>query len=417
MAEQPELKTVERHVDDVLSIVEPLPVIELDLLEATGCVLAEEVSAPIALPSFDNSSMDGYAVVAADVRQASADRPVRLPVIADIAAGDGSPYAIRPGMCTRIMTGAPLPAGADAVVPVEWTDAGTVNVEISRPAPERNFIRRVGEDVRPGDVVAKPGTRLLPAAIGLLAAVGKRTVRVRPRPRVVVMSTGTELTELGKPVGHGAIWDSNSYTLTATARQLGAIGYRHGIVVDEPQAVLDAIDEQLVRADVLITSGGVSMGAHDVVKEVLSKSATMRFDKVAMQPGMPQGFGTVPGPGEGDRTPIFTLPGNPVSSYVSFQLFVRPALRKMQGLAVEPLPTVKATLTGPVRSPGGRRSYIRARLDYTGSAYEATPISGQGSHQLASLAAANALAIVPEWIVEQKAGDEVEALMLPGYEG
>lgn len=416
MGEQPELKTVERHVDDVLSIVEPLPVIELDLLEATGCVLAEEVSAPIALPSFDNSSMDGYAVVAADVENASADSPVRLPVIADIAAGDGSPYAIRPGMCTRIMTGAPLPAGADAVVPVEWTDGGTVNVQIHRPAPEKNFIRRVGEDVRPGDVVATPGTRLLPAAIGLLAAVGRKTVRVRPRPRVVTMSTGTELTELGKPVGHGAIWDSNSYTLTAAARQLGALGYRHGIVEDEPQAVLDAIDEQLVRADVLITSGGVSMGAHDVVKEVLSKSATMRFEKVAMQPGMPQGFGTVPGPGEG-RTPIFTLPGNPVSSYVSFQLFVRPALRKMQGLDAGPLPTVKATLTGPVRSPGGRRSFVRARLDYNGSAYAATPISGQGSHQLASLAAANALVIVPEWIAQQDAGDEVEVMMLPGYEG
>ena len=417
MGEQPELKSVEQHIEDVLSIVEPLPVIELDLLEATGCVLAEEVTAGTALPSFDNSSMDGYAVVAADVERATGDNPARLPVVADIAAGDGSPYAIRPGMCTRIMTGAPLPSGADAVIPVEWTDGGTVHVLINRPAPEKSYIRRVGEDVRPGDVVATPGTRLLPAMVGMLAAVGRKSVRVRPRPRLVVMSTGTELTELGRPVGHGAIWDSNSYMLTAAARQLGGLGFRHGIVADEPQSVLDAIDEQLVRADVLITSGGVSMGAHDVVKEVLSKSATMRFEKVAMQPGMPQGFGTVPGPGEGESTPIFTLPGNPVSSYVSFQLFVRPALRKMQGLAPDPLPTVKARLAGPLRSPGGRRSFIRARLEYSGSGYDATPVGGQGSHQLATLAAANALVIVPEWIAQLGAGDEVEAMMLPGYEG
>lgn len=417
MGEQPELKSVEQHVEDVLSVVSPLPVIELDLLEATGCVLAEEVTATTAIPSFDNSSMDGYAVVGADVGDASGDRPVRLPVVADIAAGDGSPYAIRPGMCARIMTGAPVPAGADAVVPVEWTDGGTAHVLIHRPPPEKTYIRRVGEDVRPGDVVAKPGTRLLPPAVGLLAAVGRRSAKVRPRPRVVVMSTGTELTEPGKPVGHGAIWDSNSYTLTAAARQIGCLGFRHGIVADEPQAVLDAIDDQLVRADMLITSGGVSMGAHDVVKEVLSKSATMRFEKVAMQPGMPQGFGTIAGPGEGESTPIFTLPGNPVSSYVSFQLFVRAALRKMQGLEPGPLPTVKATLTGPLRSPGGRRSFIRARLEYSGSGYDATPVGGQGSHQLAALAQANALVIVPEWIAQLAAGDEVEVMMLPGYEG
>ena len=416
MGEQPDLKSVEQHLADVLSVIEPLPVIELDLLDATGCVLAEEVRASTALPSFDNSSMDGYAVVAADVAEASAERPVRLPVVADIAAGDGSPHAIRPGMCTRIMTGAPVPAGADAIVPVEWTDGGTAHVEIRKPPPERTYIRRVGEDVRPGDVVATPGMRLGPAVVGLAAAVGRRSVRVRPRPRVVAMSTGSELTEPGQPVGYGAIWDSNSYTLTAAARQLGCLGFRHGIVEDEPQAVLDAIDDQLVRADALITSGGVSMGAHDVVKEVLSKSATMRFEKVAMQPGMPQGFGTIAGPGD-DITPIFTLPGNPVSSYVSFQLFVRPALRKMQGLEAGPLPTVRATLTGPLRSPGGRRSFIRARLQYTGSAYTVTPVGGQGSHQLAALAAADCLVVVPEWVAKMGEGDEVDVMKLPGFEG
>jgi molybdopterin molybdotransferase len=417
VSEQPDLKSVEQHVADILSVVEPLPVTELGLLEATGCVLAEEVSATTALPSFDNSSMDGYAVVAADVAEAAADRPVRLPVVADIAAGDGSPYAIRPGMCARIMTGAPVPAGADAIVPVEWTDAGTAHVQIHKPPPEKSYIRRVGEDVRPGDIVARPGTRLGPAAIGLVAAVGRKSVKVRPRPRVVAMSTGSELTEPGRPVGYGSIWDSNSFTLTAAARQLGCLGFRQGIVADEPQTVLDAIDDQLVRADALVTSGGVSMGAHDVVKEVLSKSATMRFEKVAMQPGMPQGFGTIAGPGPDETTPIFTLPGNPVSSYVSFQLFVRPALRKMQGLPPDPLPSVRATLTGPLRSPGGRRSFIRAQLVYTGSGYTATPVGGQGSHQLAALAAADSLVVVPEWIAKLGEGDEVDVMKLPGYEG
>lgn len=413
VSEQPELKSVERHLDDVLAVVEPLPPIGLELLDAAGCVLAERVTASTAIPSFDNSSMDGYAVYAADVEQASEHRPVRLPVIGDIAAGDGSAYAIRPGMCARIMTGAPMPTGADAVIPVEWTDGGTAQVEIRRAAPDRSYVRRVGEDVRPGDVVAEPGTRLGPAALGLLAAVGRPTVRVRPRPRVVAMSTGAELVDPGQPVGPGQIWDSNSFTLTAAARELGCVGHRHSIVPDEPQDVLDAVDTQLVRADVLVTSGGVSMGARDVVKEVLSKSGTVRFEKVAMQPGMPQGFGTV---GE-DGTPIFTLPGNPVSAYVSFQLFVRPALRRMQGLDPGPLPTVRARLTGALRSPGGRRSFIRAVLtaDDTGG-YTAAPVGGQGSHQLAALAGANSLLVVPEWIARMTEGDEVEAMKLPGYE-
>jgi molybdopterin molybdotransferase len=407
------MKTVEQHICDVLRLVEPLPPIELDLLRAHGSVLAEPVTSPVSLPGFDNSSMDGYAVVAADLAGAAEDRPVRLPVVADIPAGDASAAAIRPGHCARIMTGAPMPAGADAVVPVEWTDGGQAEVLIGRAPAPGNAVRRAGEDVREGTTVLEPGVRIGAAEMAVLAAVGRKAVRVHPRPRVVVLSTGAELVEPGSPIGPGQIWESNSYMLTAAAIDAGCAAYRHGFVGDEPEEVLSTLDDVLVQADVIVTTGGVSMGAYDVVKEVLSGLGTVAFDKVAMQPGMPQGAGTV-GP---SRTPILTLPGNPVSSFVSFQLFVRPALRKLRGLVPAPLPTVHARLAAAVRSPKGRRSYLRAVLAYDGleggPAYTARPAVRQGSHQLSALAETNALVVVPEDATELPSGAVVEVLRLP----
>ncbi|MQA97629.1 MAG: molybdopterin molybdenumtransferase MoeA [Streptosporangiales bacterium] len=402
---------VDRHIERILSVVDaPLEPIELALMEAQGTVLAEEAAAPVSLPPFDNSAMDGYAVVTSDVATATSDAPVSLPVVADIAAGDTGAYAIRPGMCARIMTGAPLPGGADAVVPVEWTDGGVAKVRIDRAPKLHNAIRRAGEDVAAGTVVLRPGRTLGAGELGVLASVGRRTVRVHPRPRVVVLSTGAELVDVGKQLATGQIWDSNSYTLTAAASEVGALGYRHGFIGDEPALVLDTLEDLLVRADILITSGGVSMGAHDVVKEVLSRLGTVDFTKVAMQPGMPQGFGVI---GE-DRTPIFTLPGNPVSAYVSFQLFVRPAIQRMRGLDPRALPTVNARLTHPVRSPQGKRSFLRATLTYGGDGeYRAAPVTRQGSHQLSALAETDALVIVPEEVTELAAGVGVKVLRLP----
>ncbi|HEX6470818.1 MAG TPA: gephyrin-like molybdotransferase Glp [Streptosporangiaceae bacterium] len=400
------MRTVDEHLASILDAITPVPARELAVLDARGSVLAEPVTAPVPLPPFDNSAMDGYAVLAADVAAAAPDRPVTLPVLGDIAAGAPDVTSIRPGTCARIMTGAPMPAGADAVVPVEWTDGGTGAVRITRPAPAGHYIRRVGEDVTAGRQVLAAGTPLGAAQVGMLAAVGRARVTVRPRPRVVVLSTGTELREPGTPLGHGEIWDSNSYMLAAAVAEAGADGHRETFLADEPDKVIEAIDAQVSLADAIITSGGVSMGARDVVKEVLTGRVT--FSKVAMRPGKPQGFGVL-----GERTPIFTLPGNPVSAYVSFQVFVRPALLALQGMPPRPADHVTATLAAPVASPAGLRHYMRATLSFAAGRYSVAPAEAQGSHQLAALASANALIIVPDDTESLPAGAQVEVLRLP----
>ncbi|MGE5287674.1 MAG: gephyrin-like molybdotransferase Glp [Micromonosporaceae bacterium] len=400
------MKSVGEHLAGILAAIRPIAPIDLGLLEAAGAVLAEDVTATQPLPSFDNSAMDGYAVRAPDVANASAGHPVTLPVVGEVVAGDTGAYGLTAGTALRITTGAQIPAGADAVVPVEWTDGGTAKVEVRQAAAPGHAIRRSGEDLRAGERVLTAGTRLGPLQLGLLAAAGRASVRVRPRPRVAVLSTGNELTEPGGPLEPGRIWDSNSFMLTAAARQAGGLAYRHGAVADDPRELMSVIEDQLVRADILITSGGVSMGGeHDVVKAALSRLGSIEFSKVAMQPGMPQGFGTI----GRDRTPIFTLPGNPVSAYVSFQVFVRPALAALQDTDAERLRAVRAILTGPLRSPEGKRSFLRAHLDGT----SVTPVSGQGSHRLAALAGANALIVVPEPVTEMVEGEQAEVWCLP----
>jgi len=397
--------SVDEHLARVLSVVQPLSPLDLGLLDAQGCFLDEDVHAPAPLPGFDNSAMDGYAVRTADL---SGDLPVVLPVVGDVAAGPASPLRVQPGLCVRIMTGAALPEGADAVVPLELTDGGVKHVRIDQTVEPGAYIRRAGEDVAAGDLVLTRGAALGSANIGLAAAIGRNRVLVRPRPRVVVVSTGSELVEPGAPMGPGQIADANSFALTAAAIEAGALAYRVGIVPDEARTLLSTLEDQLVRADVLITSGGVSVGAYDVVKEVLSRIGTVQFDKVAMQPGMPQGFGTI-GP---DDTPIFALPGNPVSALVSFEVFVRPALRRMIG--AEPLqrPRVSAVTTESFSSPEGKRSFLRVHLSVRKGAHVVTPVSGPGSHLLAGMARANALVVVPEQVVQVAAGEPVTVLLL-----
>ena len=405
---QAALQSVESYLSDVLAAIRPLPPRELRLDEAGGAVLAEDVTAAWPLPPFDNSGMDGYAVLAADIAAAAPEQPVTLPVRGEVAAGDTGRHDLAPGTCIKIMTGAPLPAGADAVVPVEWTDGGTGQVTISRPAGPGHSVRRAGEDAVPGDLLLTAGTRLGPVQLGLLAAAGRDIVTGRPRPRITVMSTGNELIEPGQPVAPGQIWESNSRMLAAAAEQAGGLARRHPIVPDDKAAVLAAIEDALADADLLVTTGGVSMGGeHDVIKAALHDLGTVSFRKVAMQPGMPQGFGVV-GPA---GTPIFTLPGNPVSAYVSFQLFVRPAAAVLQARGPERLAAASAVLAAPVRSPAGRRSYLRGTLD--ASAGTVAPVSGQASNQLASLARANALIIVPEPETEMPEGTHVDVLVLP----
>ena len=402
------MRSVDEHLETVLEGAAPLPQVRLALLEAADCLLAEDVRAGLSLPAFDNSAMDGYAVRAADIEGASPDTPVVLPVTGDIAAGDPGDRPVEPGTCVRIMTGAPVPPGADTVVPVEWTDGGERQVRLTRAPTRGAFIRRAGEDVTAGQTVLTAGTPLGAAQLGLLAAVGLPDALVHPRPRVAVLSTGSELVEPGAAVGRGQIYDSNSYMLTAAAREAGAVATRVPTVPDDPGRLRDVLSAVADEADLLITSGGVSAGAYDVVKEVLSGTGEVTFTQVAMQPGMPQGFGHV-GP---RRTPIFTLPGNPVSSFVSFQVFVRPLLRRLAGQSVLERPLLRARVTDPFRSSPGKRSYTRAWLDAVDGRYVVTPVGGSGSHLVASLARANALIISPEQTEQVPAGTTVTVMPL-----
>jgi molybdopterin molybdotransferase len=406
------MESVETYLAEIRAAIRPLPARELPLAEALGAVLVADVTARWPLPSFDNSAMDGYAVRAADVSAATEDSPVVLAVNGEIAAGDTGKHELVPGMVIRIMTGAPMPDGADAVVPVELTDGGTDRVTIRAAVSAGASVRLMGGDARPGDVLLTSGTRLGAVHLGLLAAAGHGTVTARPRPRVTVISTGNELVEPGTELIPGQIWESNATMLAAAAREEGCAARRYPIVRDDVDAVLAAVQDALADADLLITSGGVSMGGeHDVVKAALSTLGTVTFRKVAMQPGMPQGFGAV-GPA---GTPIFTLPGNPVSAYVSFCLFVKPALDALQDSRPqdsdqERAKPEQAELTQPVRSTAEKRSFLRGVLDRRAGLV--TPVSGQASHQLASLAKANALVIVPEQVTSLVAGDTVDILEL-----
>lgn len=429
--------SVDEHLEDILAAVRPLEPIELQLPEAQGCVLVEDVVVEIALPPFDNSSMDGYAVRVADVEGATEEFPAVLTVIGDVAAGDAGllgDQRVGPGEAARVMTGAPLPAGAEAVVPVEWTDGGTGGgpadtmrahsdapegargeVRVHRPAEARAHVRDRGSDVRPGDLALRAGSVVGPPQIGLLAAIGRSTVKVRPRPRVVVISTGSELVQPGEELTGGQIYDSNSFALTAAARDAGAIAYRVGAVSDDAETLRATIEDQLIRADIVVTTGGVSVGAYDVVKEALSSvgdedepGGGVDFRKLAMQPGKPQGFGSI-GP---DHTPLLALPGNPVSSYVSFELFVRPAIRALMGLPDVNRPTVRAALATDkaLSSPAGRRQFLRGTYD--AEAGTVTPVGGSGSHLIAALAQADALIVLPEDVTSAEPGADTEVILL-----
>ncbi|MFJ9819918.1 gephyrin-like molybdotransferase Glp [Streptomyces sp. NPDC101151] len=426
------LWSVDEHLEDILTTVRPLEPIELQLLDAQGCVLVDDITVPVSLPPFDNSSMDGYAVRVADIAGAGEEFPAVLDVVGDVAAGSADLVRVGPGQAARIMTGAPLPPGAEAVVPVEWTDGGlgegpvsgmrarslapegaAGHVRVHRPAEARAHVRARGSDVKAGDLALEAGTVLGPSQIALLAAIGRGTVRVRPRPRVVVLSTGSELVQPGEELGHGQIYDSNSFALTAAARDAGAIAYRVGAVADDADTLRSTIEDQLIRADLLVTTGGVSVGAYDVVKEALSyvgdedeAGSGIDFRKLAMQPGKPQGFGSI----GRDHTPLLALPGNPVSSYVSFELFVRPAIRTLMGLEDVHRPRIRASLKSDkaLGSPKGRRQFLRG--SYADG--EVTPVGGSGSHLIAALAHADALIVVPEDTESVEPGTEVEVVLL-----
>jgi molybdopterin molybdotransferase len=321
------------------------------------------------------------------------------------------------------MTGAPVPPGAQGVAPVEWTDGGTGSgqaatamtaagsgeVRVRQEVAEGAHIRRAGSDVRAGATVLTAGSELGPTQLGLLAAIGRGEVRVRPRPRVVVLSTGSELVQPGEPVGPGQIWDSNSFTLTAAAQAAGAIAYRVGGVEDDAAVLRSVLEDQLGRADLIVTSGGVSVGAYDVVKEVFQEYGGVDFRKLRMQPGKPQGFGRI-GADEGrPGVPLLALPGNPVSAYISFELFVRPVIRTMLGAPDVHRPVVRAVCTADLTSPAGRRQFLRGWYDGEGTV---APVGGADSHLVGALARANCLITVPEDTVAVAAGEAVDVVLL-----
>ncbi|MFM2719935.1 molybdopterin molybdotransferase MoeA [Microbacterium mcarthurae (nom. nud.)] len=406
----PDLRTAEEQRARVLEAVTVLPVETVGLVEAAGRTLAADVRARHDLPGDDNSSMDGFAVRFADVEGADTGTPVVLRVVADLPAGSADDPAFGPGEAVRIMTGAPIPTGADAVVPFEDTAGGLADslglIEVRHaPAAAGAFIRRRGGDVRAGEVVLTAGERLGPFARAAAAAAGVDRVEVRRRPRVAVVSTGSELVPPGVAPGRGQTPDSNATLLASLVADADADVVLVAHVTDEAGAIDDVL-AHAAEVDVVVFSGGVSAGAYEPVRQALSDR--IAFEKVAMQPGKPQAFGRLD-----DGRLVFGLPGNPVSVAVSFEVFVRPALLRLQGRAVIDRRRARLTASETWTTPPGRRQYLPAVVDLVaGTVRPATP-GGSGSHLAASLARAEAFAIVPAEVASVAVGDPVDVMLMP----
>jgi molybdopterin molybdotransferase len=392
----------------------------IPLPQAAGRVLSHQVSSQLDLPLFANSSMDGFAVRAADIAAADPERPVKLRVVDDIPAGQVSSIHLGPGEAVRIMTGAPLPDGADAVVPVEDTDqyrtemvSGTQipeHVEIHRSVDRGAYVRPKGQDVSLGEVVLHQNTRLRPQDVGFLAMLGIAKAPVYRRPRIGLLSTGDELLPVEKPLQPGKIHDSNAYTLAALVDRDGGEAIKLGIAPDKEQAVREILDRSVdLGADLILSSAGVSVGAFDFVKRVVEQQGQLNFWRVNMRPGKPLTFGSYRG------IPFIGLPGNPVSAFVGYEVFVRPALLKMSGLPDRPRPSIGVKLLESLESDG-RESYLRAIVNFRDGHWFARLTGHQGSGNLRSLVQANALLIIPAGVKSLPAGAETDCWLLGDIE-
>jgi molybdopterin molybdotransferase len=404
------LVPVEEARARVLAAIKPLQPLELPLQEAEGCVLAQEISAPSDIPEFSSSAMDGFAVRSSEVAGASPTSPVELRIVGRAVIGQRPDVTVGGGETVRIATGAPVPAGADAIVPIENCEVVADTVRILAPSPEGKHVRPSGEDVRSGEVLLPVGRRLGAPELGLLATAGFSHPLVHPRPRVVVLSTGDELIPPGQAPEYGQVRDSNAYLLFGALREAGAVPMMAGIVRDEVDDLKDRVLSHLVQADAFISSGGVSVGERDVVKAAFFKRGELDFYKVAMQPGMPQGFGHIEG------KPFFGLPGNPVSVFVSFEVFIRPALRKMTGRRQLFRPEITARLEEDITGPEGKTQFARVRVKRTKQGWIALPTGARGSNLIATVSRANGLAIVPAGVRTAPAGSEVRVIVFRSAE-
>ncbi len=404
------LVSVEEARERVLSKIHPLAPLQLQLQEAHGCVLAEDLVAQIDIPDFASSAMDGFAVRASDVGPAAPDQPVQLRIVGRALIGRRPESTVGGGEAVRIATGAPIPAGADAVVQIERCVVEGETVQVLQGVPEGKHVRPAGEDVKAGQVLVEAGRRLGPPELGLLATAGFPHPHVHPRPRVVVLSTGDELIPPGQAPEFGQVRDSNAFLLFGGLREAGAVPVPAGIVRDDVEVLKQTVLNHLVQADAFISSGGVSVGERDVVKAAFFRRGELDFFRVAMQPGMPQAFGDIEG------KPYFGLPGNPVSVFVSFEVFIRPALMKMMGRKELFRPEITARLEADVSGPRGKTQFARVAVRRGPEGWVASPTGGRGSNLIATVARANGLAIVPPGVETAPAGSEVRVMLFRSTE-
>ena len=413
-----DMLSVEQAYERVIASFQTLQPEEKPLLDCMGQVLAEDVKSPLALPPLANSGMDGYALRHSDIVGASHENPKNLEVIGIVAAGYMPEKAVAAGTAIRIMTGAPVPDGADTVIPFEETDeverkreGKSLNqVTIFADMPIGCNVRPAGEDITLGTLVLEKGIVIRAAEVGVIASLGIDKVKVVRRPVIAVLATGDELESAGRPLSAGKIYDSNSFSVAASVVDSGGIPRILGIARDNLADLTHKL-EATSGVDLVITSAGVSKGDYDIVKDVLNQRGEMNFWSVRMRPAKPLAFGHLMGPRD-KSTPLLGLPGNPVSAMVAFEMFARPAIRTMLGKSKKSRPMVDGILTGPIRNEDGRRVYARVEVELKDGQYRATPTGPQGSNILTSMAKANGLAICPEELEGKDAGELVKIIML-----